>query len=313
MMERLTDKKIILITRKTRLENLIVRYNTIQQAKFVIEHSGCDFSDYLEEDKIYKKAVAHIISVTERLGNLHIIDRDFLPNFIFGKDDIIIAAGQDGLVANTLKYLDNQPLIGVNPDPKRWDGILLPFNVHNIEQIVIEVLKQQRRYKEITLAQVILNDGQMLYAVNDFFIGQKTHASARYTINYNNSKEQQSSSGIIVSTGLGSTGWFKSILAGASGVASYCFSQRTDLKQREKFFWNSDFLYFTVREPYPSIQTSTDLVFGKIDNKHLFKVSSQMPENGVIFSDGIESDFIEFNSGAEAIIKVADKKGILIV
>lgn len=127
-------------------------------------------------------------------------------------------------------------------DSKRWDGILLPFNVQNIEQIVIEVLKQQRRYKEITIAQVILNDGQKFYAVNDFFIGQKTHASARYTINYNNIKEQQFSSGIIVSTGLGSTGWFKSILAGASGVASYCLSQRTNLKQREKFFWNSDFL-----------------------------------------------------------------------
>jgi hypothetical protein len=38
-----------------------------------------------------------------------------------------------------------------------------------------------------------------------------------------------------------------------------------------------------------------------------------MPENGVIFSDGIESDFLEFNSGTEVVIAVAERQGRLIV
>ena len=38
-----------------------------------------------------------------------------------------------------------------------------------------------------------------------------------------------------------------------------------------------------------------------------------MPEHGVIFSDGIEADFLEFNSGTHAVIKVAEKKGMLVV
>lgn len=312
-MDRLTDRKIILITRKTRLENLIVRYNTIQQAKFYIEHSGSDFSDYVEEDGNYKQIVSYIISTLEKIGNLHVVDRDYLPNYIFGKEDVIVVVGQDGLVANTLKYLEAQPLIGVNPDPRRWDGVLLPFNAHELGQIVTEVLKDQRHFKEVTLAQVDLNDGQKLYAVNDFFIGQKTHVSARYILNYNGVEEQQSSSGIIVSTGLGSTGWFKSILTGASRVASSCTGQSVALRQAEQFNWNSDFLYYTVREPYPSNFTSADLVFGKIDVSHGFKVSSQMPEGGVIFSDGVESDYLEFNSGTQATVKIADKKGMLVV
>ena len=49
-----------------------------------------------------------------------------LPNFLFGPADIVVALGQDGVVANTLKYLNGQPLIGVNPDAKRYDGELLP-------------------------------------------------------------------------------------------------------------------------------------------------------------------------------------------
>lgn len=309
----LTENKIILITRKTRLENLIVRYNTIQQAQFYIENLGSDFSDYINEDKQYKEVVAYIIQTLETLAYVQVVDRDFLPNFIFGKDDIVVVVGQDGLVANTLKYLENQPLIGVNPDPKRWDGILLPFNAKDLGKVVVEVFKKQRRFNQVTLAKVQLNDGQTLYAVNDLFIGQKTHVSARYTIEINGRNEQQSSSGIIISTGLGSTGWFKSILAGASGVASNCFSEQIALEQQDKFKWDSNFLYYTVREPYPSKWTSANLIFGKIDTQNNFKVLSQMPENGVIFSDGVESDFLQFNSGTEATINVADKKGLLVV
>jgi Predicted sugar kinase len=312
-MDRLTDRKIILITRKTRLENLIVRYNTIQQAQFVIEHSGNDFTDYLDEDRQYKNVLTKMLSVLERLGNLHVLDRDFVPNYIFGKEDIVIAIGQDGLVANTMKYLDSQPLIGVNPDQRRWDGVLLPFNPSNIEKVITDVFRNQRKYKEITLAQVDLSDGQSLFAVNDFFIGQRTHVSARYTIDYNGHKEQQSSSGIIVSTGLGSTGWFKSILAGASGVAATCINNKISLRQQDEFTWDSNFLYYSVREPYPSKWTSANLVFGRVDATRHLKVMSQMPENGVIFSDGVENDYLDFNSGAVATIKIANKKGVLVV
>jgi hypothetical protein len=38
-----------------------------------------------------------------------------------------------------------------------------------------------------------------------------------------------------------------------------------------------------------------------------------MPENGVIFSDGIEADRLDFNSGTEAQITIAERQGRLIV
>jgi len=79
------------------------------------------------------------------------------------------------------------------------------------------------------------------------------------------------------------------------------------------FAWHSDYLYFTVREPFPSTQSTTNLIFGKITQQQPLVLVSQMPENGVIFSDGIESDFIEFNSGMQASIGLADKQGHLVV
>ncbi|MCF7958722.1 MAG: sugar kinase [Phycisphaerae bacterium] len=312
-MEPTTENKIILIVRQTRLDDLIVRFNTLGQAQFYVEHLGADFSDYQREDDIYKAAVRQGQATLSQLGRVQVLKRNFLPNFVFGDNDIVVVLGQDGLVANTLKYLDRQLVVGVNPDPDRWDGVLLPFEIDDLDTIVPEVFRHQRDYKEITLAKAQLNNGQVLYGVNDLFIGQKTHVSSRYLLEIGNKKEQQSSSGVIVSTGLGSTGWLKSILAGAAGVAGFNGQKSNEMAMSANLPWNSDSLYYTVREPFASKVSSTSLVFGKISNNNTMKIVSQMPEHGVIFSDGIEADFLEFNAGCCAVISTAERKRVLVV
>jgi hypothetical protein len=68
-----------------------------------------------------------------------------------------------------------------------------------------------------------------------------------------------------------------------------------------------------VREPFPSKASQASLVYGRLARSDQLKIRSLMPENGVIFSDGIEADRLEFNSGTEASIGVADRVGRLIV
>ena len=131
-MNRLTDNKIVLVTRPTRLAELVIRFNTVSQARFYVEHQGADFSDYLREDETYHRALTEAQSVLAQMGRVQTVDRGFLPNFVFGPDDTVVTLGQDGLVANTLKYLNGQPVVGVNPDPERWDGRLLPFRVSDL-------------------------------------------------------------------------------------------------------------------------------------------------------------------------------------
>lgn len=312
MKNRFSDRKIVLIKRKTPLEELISRFNTMDQARFYIEHLGGDFSDYQTQDWNYRNTIMKLTSDLLEMGNLQILDREHVPNFIFGKDDVIVATGQDGLVANTLKYLDGQPLIGVNPDPGRWDGVLLPFTAEEVQKIMPEVLKDKRDYQSVTMAKADLNDGQTLYAVNDFFIGQQSHVSARYEIQFQNQREMQSSSGIIISTGLGSTGWMAGVMAGMKNMALSLTGSSPNVGDMH-LNWDSDKLLFAVREPYPSKTTGSSLVFGTIQEQEPLTIRSFMAERGVIFSDGLESDYLEFNSGVQAVIGLADKKGILIV
>lgn len=314
------ERKFILVTRCTPLENLITKYNTLEQARFYIEHLGADFSDYVEEYQQYIKARKIITTALEQWGRFQIIDRRFLPNFVFAQDDIVIVLGQDGLVANTLKYLNNQPLIAINPDPKRYDGILLPFKATDIQKLLHDVANERRPIKKVSMAKAELKDGQVLYAVNDLFIGQKTHISARYKIKLNDYEENQSSSGIIISTGLGSTGWMKSIITGAQAI-NKSFNKAdgqkydclSDTKNHQAIDWSADILQFAVREPFPSRLNKTDLVAGMINKNQKLEIISAMSETGVIFSDGIESDFILFNAGMSVQISVAERKGNLII
>lgn len=176
------DRKAVLVTRKTRLEELIEKYHTAAQARFYIEHLGADFADYEREHRTYLAAKQTVVETLERACLLQPLDRSFLPSFLFVPQDLVIALGQDGLVANTLKYLDGQPLVGVNPDPGRYDGVLLPFEPRDLGAVLDEILQDRRPSRSITMAKATLSDGQVLHAVNDLFIGPRTHTSARYEV-----------------------------------------------------------------------------------------------------------------------------------
>ncbi|KXK12851.1 MAG: inorganic polyphosphate/ATP-NAD kinase [Chloroflexi bacterium OLB14] len=304
-------EKIILVTRKTRLEGLIERFNTVGQAKFYLEHSGGNFDLYQREHDRYYQSVEYLRAILIKLAKFHEIERAFLPNFLFSEKDIVVTVGIDGLVVNTAKYLDGQPLVAVNPDPEFIDGVLLPFNVQQTEFAVQNVLKGQFQNRLITMAEVSLNDGQTLLAFNDLFIGVKTHVSARYTIQQGILAEHHSSSGIIVSTGVGSTGWFSSIINMANGVVSK-FDTSPEVIQKPTIDWEDEKLVYVVREPFISKTTGANIVCGYVTPSEPLLITSEMPDGGVIFSDGVESDFLAFNAGAVATIKLADKKKKLI-
>lgn len=290
----------IIVKSKTRLETLIERFNTKAQAKFYIERLGGNFEEYEIEDEIFKNALNSLQTQLSKVIKNKTIDRQYVSSYIFSKNNIIVVIGQDGLVANTAKYSDNQPIIAVNPDTERYDGILLPFNITNFIEGVENVMTNKYNSKIMNFAEAKLNDGQRLLAFNDLFIGASSHVSARYKITFKNKTEQHSSSGIIVSTPAGSTGWLSSIFNMAYGVTNM-FEKNLTLKQPKL---KENDLLFAVREPFKSLRTQTEMTAGIIRNNTL-TIESFMPNNGIIFSDGIEKDFLNFNSGAIATIGIA--------
>lgn len=303
-------EKIILVTRKTRLTELIERFNSKGQAKFYIEHSGGDFSEYVDEDSTYQYALENLRKSLDIGLKLQTIDRDFLSNFLFTEKDLIVTLGQDGLVANTAKYVGKQPIVAVNPDPKRFDGVLLPFQLSQARKAVQTTIENKSRVKSITLAEVSLNDGQKLLAFNDLFIGARSHVSARYSIKFGSKVEVQSSSGLIVSTGAGSTGWLSSVF---NMVRSVCAFTGVESKAELKLAWEDPRLVYVVREPFISKHSKANLVAGMLQPGQQLVIESLMPSGGVIFSDGIETDYLPFNSGLIANINASKNSACLVL
>lgn len=297
----------IIVRSKTRRELLQDKFQTHAQAKFYVERSGGRIDDIdAEHDAFYRSLDAVQAQLAGKL-KFKVIDRSFLPSFIFAENQLIVTVGQDGLVANTAKYAKGQPIIGVNPDPARFDGILLKTQVKSFAQHLQHVLAGGAVVSEITMAELRLNDGQRLIAFNDFFIGPSSHISARYIITQGKRREEHSSSGILVSTGAGKTGWMSSVLNMVAGI-----SGKAELTRYTKLAWNSPELIYAVREPFASKQSQASMVWGMIDAGAPLILESRMAQNGVIFSDGVEKDFLHFNSGAIATVGVAPEKARLV-
>ncbi|WP_434391549.1 NAD+ kinase [Melittangium boletus] len=303
-------EKIVLVTRATRLDELVRRFNTRSQARFYLEHAGQDFEDYVREDDTYRRALDALHGQLSLGLPVQQVDRSLVPTFLFGEKDLVVALGQDGLVANVAKYVGHQPLVGVNPDPARFDGVLLPFSVAQSRQAVRQTLESRARWRSVTLAEVVLSDGQRLVAFNDLFLGARTHVSARYTLRHGEDTETQSSSGIIVSTGVGASGWLSSVFNQARGL-----TRDTGGAPGEDFAleWEDPRLAFVVREPFISRHSSARRVSGFIHQEAELVVESRMPSGGVIFSDGVEEDFLAFNAGITARVHPAPRRALLIV
>ncbi len=308
-------ESLLVVTRRTPLEELIHRFNSTAQARFYIEHAGGSFEVYEAAHLAYVQAVEALKKQLPRGVKQQVIERSFLPTFKFSGRDLVIPIGPDGLVINTAKYLSEEPILALNPDPSRIDGVLIPFAVNEAREWIERAMAGQARTKRISMARAALNDGQVLYAVNDLFVGVKSHVSARYRIELDGEAENHSSSGIIVSTGAGCTGWLQSVVVGAARISRELGLTGKGAPQPDEYRldWDADQLYFSVREPFTSKTSQANIVFGRIGPGQKLVLHSHMPENGVIFSDGIEADYLNFNSGAIATIGLAERKARLVV
>ncbi len=319
---------ICLVTSSTRMKGMLKRWGSKGTAKFRMRSARLaslaskqmnmeaadqlaeqDFLEIQREDDSYDQAYRTVRESIDVGLPISVVPREYLPNFDFSMAKAVVVLGQDGLVANTAKYVRGLPIIGVNPDPSRYDGVLLPFQVNEARRCIQRVLKDAAAVRTVTMGRADLNDGQSLLAFNDFFIGCQSHGSARYRIEQGPHSEQHSSSGVIVSTGAGSTGWLSSVYNMVKGFSS----SSNETQDLSSMGWEDRALAWVVREPFKSKVSSANMVVGKIEEGVSLGIESLMSERGVIFSDGIEADALEFNTGSIVSIRVADQVARLVV
>src|SRR3989344_3844549 len=297
-------EKIVVVKKKTPLEELVCRNATTSQVKFFLESRGESYGYYQDAHAAYQQGLAMTKAAIPATMRSQVVDKEHLATFKFSEKDLIVVVGDPGLFVNVAKYSNEQPILVVNPDPKRFDDTFTSCLAEEFPALLLKTLKGKVEYENMTLAEAKLEDGLTLYALNDFFVGRRTHVSSRYEISHGGKKERHSSSGVIVSTGTGSTGWLTSVRVGAAAIAN----GKTLDPAEVAFSRTANYLNFAVREPFPSKMTGTSIIYGQVTNTDPLKINSHMTEEGVIVSDGVEADYLEFNAGKSVYIKPADRK-----
>lgn len=284
--------RVVFVTRETEYELLLARHATREQARFFLSTRGQDLAEVEDRHKRFHAALGEVRASVPTEWRQAALRRTGLDRFLFAPDDIIVAVGQDGLVANVAKYLDGQPVLGVNPLPDLHDGVLTRFAPEETGEALFACHHGRLSVEERTMAEAVIDQSERLLALNEIFVGHRTHQSARYRIVAGEQIEDQSFSGVIVASGTGATGWARSIME-ATG-------RHIGLDPEERAV-----AYF-VREPFPSVATGTKLRAGKIESMPL-SITSRMNEDGVVFADGIEQDHLNFGWGRTVTIAPAER------
>lgn len=271
--------RVVLVHRRTELDELTARHGTRGQVAFFLSTRGRDLAEVEDRHHANQAAldtVAAAIPLDWRRGS---VERADLDRFLFAPDDVIVVVGQDGLVANVAKYLDGQPVIGIDPEPSRNPGVLVTHPPAD----TADLLRAHDTVQQRTMVQATADDGQQLVALNEIYLGHPSHQTARYRLTPPDTPgERQASSGLIVATGTGATGWCRSVwLERHSGLV---LPQPTERR-----------LLWFVREAWPSPATSTHNTEGELLDTPLSVTIES--DRLVAFGDGIETDALTLTWG----------------
>lgn len=291
--------RVVLVSRRTELDELLARHGTTAQAAFFLSTRGRDLDEVTARADAARAALTEAAASIPRDWRRGSVERADLDRFLFTPDDVVVVVGQDGLVANVAKYLDGQPVVGVDPEPGRNPGVLVTHRPGDVAELLDAVAHGTTQLRQRTMVAAQTDDGQALHALNELYVGHPTHQSARYRLTLaGEAPERQSSSGLIVSTGTGATGWCASIVrATASGVT---------LPEPEE-----PALAWFVREAWPSPATGVERTQGRLGDGDALQVVSET-DGLVVFGDGLEADRLLLAWGQAVTLRVSPRRLCLV-
>jgi hypothetical protein len=295
--------RIVVVSKSTRLDELVREHFTLGAARFALESRERSLAPYEAEDAAQRAALAEIRRQIPNDIPVTSVSREDLPGFLFRDTDFVIVCGPDGLFVNTAKYIADQLVLAVNPDPRTVAGILMLVPPHAVGGVIAKVIARHHRTERLPFIKATIDDDAVVWGVNDIFLGRRDQISARYEIAFGEMHERQSSSGIIVSSGVGATGWLRSIVTMVAGLSGAAHPRQLSSLPKA----TSSELVFVVREPFPSPGAGTAILTGRVVPGKPLSVISEMPDGGCVFSDGIVEKAVEWPAGSRVIVSVGDR------
>lgn len=201
--------RVVLVCELTRLEREIAKEGTLDSVRRNYEKDvfSTDLSSPHGEYQSEKNEVLRFLLAAG--ANVVECPRHEAQGFIFRDDDLVVVLGDDGALVNIAKLLGRQKVVTIGTATK-WCSRMMKFTVKTFGKEVMRLVRKEGETLSVSIARAETSLGHTLEAVNDFFVGRADLRSSRYALLDEEFFVEQVSSGVIVSTGTGSTGWEKS-------------------------------------------------------------------------------------------------------
>src|SRR5262245_13958590 len=98
--------RVIIVRRETEFDRVRATYSNAATARFVLERKGLSLAKLEAAHRDFAEVLRQVRSAIPADWRQATIMRSEIERFVFGPDDVVVAIGQDGLVANVAKYLD---------------------------------------------------------------------------------------------------------------------------------------------------------------------------------------------------------------
>lgn len=186
-----------------------------------------------------------------------------------GSYDLVLSVGGDGTLLRAAHSAQSAVIFGINSNRKKSEGALCSATIVDLKEKTQKAIEGNFVIRSFARARISFKNKSKSYdALNEVYVGSAiSYITSRYSLKFGKIKEKQKSSGIIASTGLGSTAWYSS-------------------SARESFSPENNELRFIVREPYRGRLSAFNLKKGSITGKQKLSLKLKMA-NAVAAIDSI--------------------------
>lgn len=201
--------------------------------------------------------------------------REKIKSNDYNNRDLVIVVGGDGTFLKAALFIkDKTPILGVNSNVRKKEGFFMKSNKNNFDTNLKKILNNKHKTVKLTRLQAKINNKAINdLALNEFYIGcRRPYNVFRYWIDIDNKKELQKSSGVLVSTAVGSSAWSRS--AGGKKIA----------------LGSRNFQYI-VREPYHgTILNNYKLLKGVLKQDQKIKIIPEI-EKCILVADSTSREY----------------------